>query len=74
MIKTLERCQRLRFGVFIADLEHISITPFFWCLLLTLNNYLLAEIELLMCNCNKNCLKRTPTGPKQDVRCRSCPF
>ena len=49
-------------------------TPFFWCLLLTLNNYLMAEIELLMCNCNEDCLKRTPTGPKQGTCCRKCPF
>ena len=35
---------------------------------MTLNNYLLAEIELLMCDCCEKCLKRTGTGPKQSVR------
>ena len=34
---------------------------------------MLAEIELLMHNCNKNCLKRISTRPKQGVRCRRCP-
>ena len=47
-------------------------TPFFQCLLLTLSNYLLAEIELLMCNCNRNCFKWTATGPKQGACCRKC--
>ena len=35
---------------------------------------MLSEIELLMCNCSENSLKRTPTGPQQGVCFRRCPL
>ena len=43
-------------------------------LLLTLSNYMIAEIEVRMCNCRENCLKRTSTGPREGVRFRRRPL
>ena len=49
------------FGVFIINLEDIS--HFFLVFAVDFEK-LVAETELLMCNCSENCLKQTHTGPK----------
>ena len=35
---------------------------------------MIAEIEVIMCNCRENCLKRTSTGPREGVRFRRRPL
>ena len=50
------------FGVFIVRLEHILHLSLVFPV--DFEQKMLAKIELLMCNCSENYLKRAPTAPK----------
>ena len=75
------------FSLIFGKFQIMSMTSF-WCLYYQIRTYftpflvftvdfeqyMLTEIELLMCNSSENCLKQTTAGPKQGIRFRWCPF